>query len=411
MPAGSSDISLKKINNISTLILVGLKASLPFVLDKKSGILKFNNKEFKQRDFLKLIDTPESSIWQLDSQANEFTYVQLKVKVNDLDAKKSEYAYLYPKVNLKRIMDEVKIEMLSDSDSDWKVAYNFEIKDFQNSEFEMIDHDSKTNTFNFLLKESVSPNTILAQLVTFVNSVKTKNLVEDFHLVSVSDALPSKFDVDAFLKYDSLNGTIKLIRKINFANVRHLNFSLVGPKSLTENTTKNHQIHVNIRIKDSLEYPPEIELSEQEIKNGQNLILLSVGDLRENELVEKLSTIVSSTPPPMRDPRPAIPELNVESMPADYPRPESLYDEINLNRRNLNAFNKELVIKAYKYANSDDEGQAISNQENVKVRFLPNATSKYIIDRFEVKNNGTHLFFSKKNSSDFEAHTTSIKGN
>ena len=66
----------------------------------------------------------------------------------------------------------------------------------------------------------------------------------------------------------------------------------------------------------------------------------------------------------------------------------------------MDEFNKELIIKAYKLLNLEEESKVASNQqEEIRVKFLPRMTSQHVMDKFDVMTNGSHLIFSKKNMS------------
>ena len=377
--------------------------NLPLAINSKTGILEFDIDDFKIEDFLKLIETNDFSLSHFDMQhpfENHVGYVNILLKVQALDKQtnQSSNTNLYAKVNTKGLVDRLKFELFSKNDTLKKLSYGIQLNNFQNNELELDVHDADTNTYNLILKESIPHNTVLMRLITYINKKPIKNMHEDCELVSNSS---SKNDIDLYLKYDSIDGSIKLIRQVFFNNLKFLNFSILcyfhHYSNLTEKILTQHQIDVNVKIKNSNDNVPEIELSEQEIKNGKNLILVSIGDLNQNHLVEKLSVVSSSTPVPMHDPRPAIPELNLESAPSDFPRPEYLYDELNGNKLNLNEFNKQLIIRACRLLNVDDE--IISEQGGMKVKFLPNATSQYVIDKFYVSTNGSHLIFAKKNTS------------
>jgi len=379
--------------------------NLPLDLNAKTGILAFDSSRFKIEDFLNLIEMSDFSVSHFDIH-HPFEYhidnvhVLLRVQALDTQTRQSSYVNLYVKVNAKQFIDRLKYEFLGKNDTLRKFTYGIQLKELGNDEFKMIDHNPDTNTYDLLLKESIPHNTVLMQLVTYLNNKPVKNMHEDCELVSNS----SLNEIDLYLKYDSINGSIKLIRQVSNSNLKSLNFSIFCHfqyySNLSEDTLKKNPLNINIKIKSSNDKPPEIELTEQEIKNGQNLIILAIGDLSQNDIAEKLSVISSSTPVPMRDPRPAIPELNLDSSPADFPRPDYLYDELNGNRLNLDEFNKELIIRAYKLLNLDEDSKAASNQqEEIKVKFLPKMTSQHVIDRFEVVTNGSHLIFSKKNMS------------
>jgi hypothetical protein len=390
--------------------------NLPFVLDPKTGILTFNSGALDTKDLLKLVDKSDFSIFNRPSSSNQdealsgdsknTAYLRLKVKVSvkQPTPQKSSFAYLYAKINLKQTFSQFNLESLLKNDKLFNVTFDFETSDNDNF-LELLSHDPTTNDYTFMLKESCPPQTFLMNFVTFVNNVKTKHLIEPFHLVSNSPTTNSSTTTtnspEAYLKYDTLNGSVKLIRKIDFRSVKFLNFSLFDSTQSAPMSRESERVNVCLKVKRDHDRLPDIKLSTQEIENGQNLVLVSVGDLNEFKIEDKLSVIASSTPMPMREPRPAIPELDMPSVAADYPRPEYLYNELNANKAALAEFNKNMIIKTYRLVENDYDGleNDLHGEYNVTVSFLPKKTSKYVIDRFNVDANGTHLIFSKKNLS------------
>ena len=374
-------------DNANVEIKPGFSLNLPFELDKQTGELKFDSSKLSKSDYLRLL-REQFAIGNLN-EVDHSDLIRIRLKLTATDkAKHVSVVYLNVETHLKHLVDQYRLNLLAKQDELNELTYDFEINEpnwLKLNKTTEISSSLRLAEFSFSLNESAQPNTVLAKLVTYLNKEKTKNLVENFQLVPMNDS--NRQDIDnpeLYFRFDSSSGGLKLIRKVNYESVKEIRFSLIDYVGVLI----NRRIDIKVSVEDDNDNPATIVFNEQEKLNGENLILVSIGDL-SGSLLEKFSVAVSSTPPPRKEPRPAIPEMNVPSMPVEPPRPDSMYKELEDNRQKLNEFNKLNTIKAYEIVDSD--------KRNVfGVKFVKEATSKFVLDKFEVSTNGTHVLFKKK---------------
>ena len=371
----------------SVEIKPGFSLNLPFELNKHTGELKFDSSKLAKADYLRLL-REQFAIGNLN-EVDHSDLIRIRLKLTATDkAQHVSVVYLNVETHLKHLVDQYRLNLLAERDELNELTYDFEINEpgwLKLNKSAPTARSLRLAEFSFSLNESAQPNAVLAKLVTYLNKEKTKNLVENFQLVPMNDS--NRQDIDnpeLYFRFDSSSGGIKLIRKVNYESVKEIRFSLIDYVGVLI----NRRIDIKVGVEDDNDNPATIVFNEQERLNGENLILVSIGDL-SGSLLEKFSVAVSSTPPPRKEPRPAIPEMNVPSMPVEPPRPDSMYQELEENRQKLSEFNKLSVIKAYEIVDSD-KGNVFG------VKFIKEATSKFVLDKFEVSTNGSHVLFGKR---------------
>ncbi|CAF0762269.1 unnamed protein product [Brachionus calyciflorus] len=329
------------------------KINLPFKIDSTSGLLIFNISELSNEDYMTLL-----------KQEAEFVRVKLTIEAKDT-SDKSANCDLLVDLSITKLLKQTE---QNETKHLTPIIYKLEPKD---------DNLVKLNDSNYLIDESIQPNTIIAELNSYVSDFKLP-LSESFKILAINDTLHSP---ELYFKYDYELSNLKLIRKLDYDLVKNLTLILLSDNDF--------RLEFNFMVNDTNDKRPELELNEQEMnKYGENLIVVSVNNL--DNYINSISKVVSSTPTMPRKPIPAMPELNVPERRVDFM--PYVTKELDENKNSLNNFDDIKLIKTYKIIDSDKEN-------NFEVRFDLNATSEAVVRSFNLSTNGTHVLFEKNNST------------
>jgi len=192
--------------------------------------------------------------------------------------------------------------------------------------------------YKFKLNESIRINTVVARLKAFINEAELRTPVENLRISS-----PESNDLNAelYFNYDQMNGNVKLIRKLNYEFIKHIVFNLV------EVETDHVRVRVEIIIDDVNDQEPSLEIDEYERLNGENLMIISVGEISEVQM-KKLSDAISSTPPNRLAPFPNLTDVvfNPPNFPTNFPTIPT--PELDSNLRQISAFRNLTDVKSYR---------------------------------------------------------------
>lgn len=341
------------------LVFSNSQINLPFKVDPSTGILSFEFKDLSNDEYLMLL--------RLDA---DLVRIRLTVKATD-SSEKSTSCHLFIDFSIYRLIKKTNKTELAHLTP---ITYKLEPK---NSQVE------KLNDTVYSIEESLLPNTIIADLNSYLGKSDTRvKMSENLKIIPLKN---DSINPDLYFRYDQVTSGLKLIRKLDYDVVKNLSLSLVDDDDF--------RIDVELVVKDTNDKQPELQLDEQEQnKYGENLVVVSIDRL--DQYVQSISRVISSTPLPPKQSFPAIPELNL---------PERIFNttglnlnpELTANKEHLNSFDNIKTLKAYKIIDPDREN-------NFSVQFVQNATSEAIIRAFNVFTNGTHVLFEKSNRTTAE---------
>jgi hypothetical protein len=245
--------------------------------------------------------------------------------------------------------------------------------------------ETDNDMYKFKLNESIRINTIVARLKAFVDETELKTPVENLRIASSESNDLNAENAELYFNYDQMNGNVKLIRKLNYEFIKHIAFNLVEVES------SSVRARIEIVIDDVNDQEPSLEIDEYERLNGENLMIVSVGEISEVQM-KTLSDAISSTPPNRLAPFPNLTDVvfNPPEFPTKFPTIPT--PELDSNLRQIRAFRNLTDVKSYRIIDPD-------MINNFSVSFIQNETDPTVLELYDVRINGSFVVFSKKPTS------------
>lgn len=222
------------------------------------------------------------------------------------------------------------------------------------------DRIKQINDSFYSISELMPPGETLGQLRFYMNASLSNNTDEasnssEYKLMPVSflNYTMSATTDDADMFVDMSSKSLRLIRSLDYSLVQEIGLSI----RLTSDLTRDLTILVN----DTNNHAPKLKLSVEEMtKLGGNLLVASVDDFSPE--LKRISIQSSSTPRPVANFIPAIPEQGLPSMtiPVHYNTME-----LDHNTKRLEQFNQDSLISAYEIIDLD-----VNNQFNVRFKLF-----------------------------------------